>query len=464
MKLKNYLFILICVLFLPIMANAKEYCKVISGNGKDIGSEIACGTEHFYIVDSNQDEVKMLAKYNLYVGNIIYKEKIEKDESDTRSDNDYCQELASSKNGYVRNDNFYNSPGYCFIEVNIQSDIVKQNEKAISAHWVNDSYEYPQIGDIYVTADTGGIYSPTGEPYTDFTVDINSSSKYDNYFFDLELANGQIPLIIQKYKEDLLTNGYDILSVNMLTLNDINNIVKKSNKSISYSDWYNHTREIAPPHFEFGTLKDYLTEDEDFLYNTTYWVRTGYDLTTNSNNMLGVDNIVFVNSNGGVCGSGVLSNLYSNAANCHYYLRLQTSLGAGLRPTITIPANELQYLIKTETSDGGSISVVDNSLGGETITFDVSTNKGFKLKGLILRTDSGEEVEFNEEDLTYNDDGTVTISKNKFIMPFENVTIEAKWELESLLVNPKTGRTLLFIGIIFITLLGLGKVFYKKRV
>ena len=91
--------ILLFMVFVPFMVNAKEYCKVVSGNGKDIGSEIACGTEHFYIIDSNKDEVKMLAKYNLNVGVTIYKEKIEKESGDTRNDLQYCSDLANSKNG-----------------------------------------------------------------------------------------------------------------------------------------------------------------------------------------------------------------------------------------------------------------------------------------------------------------------------------------------------------------------------
>ena len=189
-------------------------------------------------------------------------------------------------------------------------------------------------------------------------------------------------------------------------------------------------------------MKEYIPDAYKWLYSTTYWNRTVFSSTTTYGGFYHV----FVAEQGKLCGAGF------------EFCAPTTTLGCGLRPTITIPANELQYLIKTEASDGGSISVVDNSLGGETITFDVSTNKGYKLNGLILRTDSGEEVEFSEEDLTYNDGGTITISKNKFIMPFENVTIEAKWILD--IVNPSTGRTLLFIGIIFITLLGLGKVFY----
>ena len=89
-KVKLVVVILICILLLPFMVDAKEYCKVVSGNGKDIGSEIACGTEHFYIVDSNEDEIKLFAKYNLYTGTIIYREKIEKEEGDTRDDYQYC--------------------------------------------------------------------------------------------------------------------------------------------------------------------------------------------------------------------------------------------------------------------------------------------------------------------------------------------------------------------------------------
>ena len=63
--------ILLLVLFMslfPVTIYAKENCKVVSGNGKDLGSEIACDTEHFYILESNDEEIKALAKYNLYTG------------------------------------------------------------------------------------------------------------------------------------------------------------------------------------------------------------------------------------------------------------------------------------------------------------------------------------------------------------------------------------------------------------
>ena len=44
--------------------------EIISGDLQTIGSEIAIGDEHFYVISSDEDSVTMLAKYNLAVGNI----------------------------------------------------------------------------------------------------------------------------------------------------------------------------------------------------------------------------------------------------------------------------------------------------------------------------------------------------------------------------------------------------------
>ena len=72
-KSKLFFLILLFLLFLPAAVSAKEVCRVVSGDGKEIGSEIACGTEHFNIIESTDNEIKMLAKYNLYMGNIMYR-------------------------------------------------------------------------------------------------------------------------------------------------------------------------------------------------------------------------------------------------------------------------------------------------------------------------------------------------------------------------------------------------------
>ena len=89
---KIFLRILLFVMFIPFEVGAKEYCKVVSGNGKDIGSEIACGTERFYVLENKNDSVKMLAKYNLYTGFIIDRYKITKESDDTRTNSQYCSD------------------------------------------------------------------------------------------------------------------------------------------------------------------------------------------------------------------------------------------------------------------------------------------------------------------------------------------------------------------------------------
>ena len=66
--MKKNLFILIALLFIFTGVAHAEKCTVVSGNKIDIGSEIACGDEHFYIIDNDGENVKMLSKYNIYVG------------------------------------------------------------------------------------------------------------------------------------------------------------------------------------------------------------------------------------------------------------------------------------------------------------------------------------------------------------------------------------------------------------
>ena len=137
-----------------------------------------------------------------------------------------------------------------------------------------------------------------------------------------------------------------------------------------------------------------------------------------------------------------------------------TKMGAGIRPVITIPSNELQYLIQTKTDGNGAIEVVENALGNETIQFKATSKKGYKLKSIVITTDSGEKVEFQEGGIIKNDDGTYSIDKSKFTMPFENVTIEAKWSLD--IMNPKTSKNIvLLLTPIFVLITG--TIVYRKR-
>lgn len=50
--------------------NNGKFPKIISGDLKMVGSEVAIGDEHFYIISATDDSITMLAKYNLNVGNL----------------------------------------------------------------------------------------------------------------------------------------------------------------------------------------------------------------------------------------------------------------------------------------------------------------------------------------------------------------------------------------------------------
>jgi hypothetical protein len=310
----------------------------------------------------------------------------------------------------------------CRYEIN-QRDII-QDESAISAHWDEDgNFLYPQVGDVSLR---GEFYDNSDKVYSDFFIDENSSSKYDGYFYDMMIGEYKIKNILNRYNSYLDKLGIETKNIDLMTLDDINNIIKKNNKSIPFKDWYDATKTAQPPRMEFAWLNEYVSQRDSFLYNSTYWIRSGYDRI---DNYFGLNNVIFVDSYGGVCGAGLEITPNQASVSCERYtlVKSDNNIGCGIRPIITI-SNELQYLIKTETDGNGTIDVVENSIGGETIQFKVSMNKGYKLGSIVIKTDSGEKVEFSEGEITKNDDGTFSINKNKFTMPFENVTIQAKFE------------------------------------
>lgn len=64
---KKIIYFILTFFFIISITNA-EKCTVVTGTGKNLGDEIACGTEHFYIVSNDGKIARMLAKYNLLVG------------------------------------------------------------------------------------------------------------------------------------------------------------------------------------------------------------------------------------------------------------------------------------------------------------------------------------------------------------------------------------------------------------
>ena len=463
--MKKYLFLLLpvmTILLMPTGVSAKSKCEAVSGTGKNIGDEIACDSEHFYVLENDGDNIKMLAKYNLYTGSIINREKIERAAGDTRSDAEYCSDLATERGGKSRRDGVYNVDSYCFIEKQIEANEIKQNSQALSAHWdEGGNYLYPQVGDVYLHVSTQQGPGYMAERSGDFYPDVNTASKYDNYFHDyaspyeayMIYASGQnayysgasdsnMGSILKSYR-DTLESDFEIKNIDLMTLDDVNNVVKKNNKTIPYYDWYRaaQSNRMNSDRLEFAFLDDYLTKEQSFIFGTTYWIRTGYGLNQNYGNNYGNNNnmwasgeyVLFIDSAGGVCESGYklagnssVDGDYTIICGSQYFNYI-SEIGCGIRPVVVI-ANDLKYRITIKVDGNGKIEAEDTASGNDEVKFKIIPNKGFALRSLRVITDSGEEVEFSEEELIKNEDGTVSFSDNKFTMPFDNVTIEASWE------------------------------------
>ena len=65
---KIIIFILLLFTFVGI-TNAKE-CTVVKGTGENIGDEIECAKEHFYVIGKDNNNVRLMSKYNLLTNGI----------------------------------------------------------------------------------------------------------------------------------------------------------------------------------------------------------------------------------------------------------------------------------------------------------------------------------------------------------------------------------------------------------
>jgi hypothetical protein len=269
----------------------------------------------------------------------------------------------------------------------------------------------------------------------------------DDYNYFAENTSLGLSRHLLQYKNTFNNiSGLNVQKIELLPISELDDIIENiSNKRLPLKEWGDeviatHSNNSYINEVHFGDLKPYIPKDYSWLYSTTYWNSTKF----NYGNIF-----VFTAEQGKLCGAGF------------EYCAPTTSLGCGIRPVLEINESDLHYQIKTKTDGNGTIEVVENSLGGETIQFKVSANKDYKLKGVVIKTDSGEEVEFTEGEITENDDGTISIDKNKFTMPYENVTIEARWIQD--IVNPYTGNKLLFFTLLISITLGIGTFIYKRK-
>lgn len=407
--MKKVLFFIICFVSIISLANA-ESCVVISGDITKVGTEVACGDEHFYIISNDGQEVKMLAKYNLYVGDTVF--KVELDQSyETSSeawnylyDNyEYALDLIEDENGkYVAG----------IVAEPLEYDEVKQSPLAIGAHGGSKGEpEFPEIGDIIIEGYQFDDYD--GEPY--------GGGQYLNFIPDLDLPFGSE---VREYKRYLRKNKFNVNSVSLITVNELSNTIKSiTGNGIPLEDWFDNSGFSDPEYdnnyYTLGSIKELVSPEYEWLYSTTYWTRT----------LVGNDEYVaFVDTLGDLCIQYDCPSL----------------IGAGLRPVVAIDVEEIEYSITVKTDGNGTIDTDKSSPSGNKVSFEVSSKPGYQLNNLKIYDENGNEIKYD---------------KDNFIMPSANVTIEATFEVE----NPNT-NSFLFVGVLVMSLLSaIILVFSKKK-
>ena len=480
MKCKKLtLFILITALFfIPFYVNAKESCTIVSGNGTDIGSEIACGTEHFYVIDSNDTSVRMLAKYNLDVGESINKITFSQERWD---------ELVNKYGSY-------NSYNYLSISYSIFSEpefadeysfnwrgsAVDQDDRAImTSKYLNRVYNKIVLSEErYNELVSLGYIGPNAELRQEDN--ILAQPEFEGYN-DVHFINKEYrELGVSKprttnVKQDSRAVGAHGTLEGQPEYPEVGIITSQYNlgigvypKTDDYRGGYNdliidQTR--IDPHYEniyLGqykeTLSNYEIEEYNYLTigdldNIVYkltnnhlpledWL-TGWQTATGT---LGNYNIMgsfkeYLPSGyewlysttywtrSGI-GTGdteryeIFIDTLGNVCNDYY---CEVAVGAGVRPVITIPKIEVpSYTITPVTDENGTIEVATESTGGESISFVLKAKAGYKLKNLVLKTASGTEVAF--DNVTEDDSGNIIVYTSNFVMPNENVTLTATWE------------------------------------
>lgn len=475
--MKNKILIFVLLLIFPFIINAAEKCKVISGNLTKLGSEITCGDEHFYLVESNEGTVKLMAKYNLDIGKVYEKFIL--------SDSRYNEILTDCGGSNIWCEHFYNSPEYKAAYANIDGDNIslygisqhpmtnddgetehyflieadinftemKQSSKAIGAHGdERGKPEFPEYGVIDLIP-----------AYSDIDA-FNQAAYYNGKMSDYDfeevpiISNGDDDLTyLKEYKTYLESKGYNVNSVDVFSFNDINKLVLSlSGNEIPVDEWYSKPWGSNLP-YEFlsldyliiGSIKDLIPEGNEWLYSTTYWLKTATSVFTLDENGdevqydLDPANLMFMDTLGNLCVQDVCSS----------------ALGAGIRPVVEMNKDDIIiYNITVETDGNGTIEVEPTAPEGETIIYVPKPNDGYELEDIYIVTESGDRTDLEKDDITCSEEEKCIINPDKFKMPDEDIVIHVKW-----INNPKTGVRSIFMVIYAVLLASICGYFVLKN-
>lgn len=261
-----------------------------------------------------------------------------------------------------------------------------QDETAIGAHGTEEGKPDPnEIGIFYYN---NSLY------YGGVDVIGAGNDFYETGFVDFELLYYGEPLYYLAYYKNYLSRmGIKTSNITIPTVTDINNwAYDVTGTSIPLEEWYtNAVSEYNQNHnvnfMVLGPVKDYFV-DYPWLYQTTYYLRTASpDYTT-----------YFIDTLGYLCSANTCA----------------VSVGAGVRPLVTMSVENIAFNITTTTDGNGEVvASQDTATSGDTITFTVTPYDEYVLNSITVTDDNG---------------NVVTFTDYTFTMPAADVVIDAKFD------------------------------------
>ena len=271
---------------LPIIDDKVAKIKIIERNSENAISKndlIQIGnTEQFYVIDTNENETTLIAKYNLYVGAIysVYNEESEKY---------YLEETISS------NDSKYGL----------------QNELAIG----NRSKKEKTVGGVYFSSkrywvdDNNKLLSKYGT-YENKSYSWTKNNIYDNAYSGTQSSDYSVAYYIKEYVRKLNDWALTDIQGRILSLEELNNLGCHVNST----------------GFDCKDAPKYIT-------NSSYWISTAYN-----------DTFVYTNQYEIIPYNG--NNRFSNyiGSFLEYEQELPVYSLTGVRPVIIIKTSYLNNL------------------------------------------------------------------------------------------------------------------------
>lgn len=292
------------------------------------------------------------------------------DYSTTEMYYDRCFDSGSS--GYVHR------VTYCANYVD-NNAATKQDATAISAHGdERGKMAYPEVGDYFFESNLRIIKVVTDDGYNHIEwqdyqhyngnndlVKTKYTEELDRYRAGHYMNDIYTP--VEKYNNYLTSLNYDIKDINLLSYNDLADLLTAIDNNYTFehdgyqcpsNDWtydengalhcstspwiwqyYDHNR--TGFYVGYSSMLDYIPEEYQWIYGTSYWLRTAYWNYDDSHDSSAVDEDVitrsevsnyqfFVDTLGDLC-------FVSGTSNCS-----SPSIGAGIRPVITVSLDDIE--------------------------------------------------------------------------------------------------------------------------